>query len=430
MVGPLQNWEKMTALPVAVLGAGVSGEGVCSLLKRLGWNYRVFDDAGISLTLNKLRSSSLVVVSPGFRPDHPWLMMAREMKLKVFGELDFASCFCASPITAITGTNGKTTIATLLNHVFNFHGLSSKTAGNIGLPLSKLISEQVNLKSRIFLEVSSFQSRMMTCLEAEQGIWTNFAEDHLDFHGSMEDYFQSKLSLIRRCKERVFVGESVARWARRFSLELPTNSVVVQPLKEGSFNFHNNSFLDTFPQRENLALAKSFAESLDIPAPDFMEACKSYKPESHRLSKVHEVEDITFWNDSKATNFDAVISACRSVDGPIFWIGGGQSKGVPMEEFARELTQYIDRAFVIGEVSDELSRRINFFGKPAEQCFSLTEAVDIAFNEARSRTSILLSPGFASFDQFSDYSERGRIFNQSALNLKKRFATTTQELLY
>ena len=101
-----------------------------------------------------------------------------------------------------------------------------------------------------------------------------------------------------------------------------------------------------------------------------------------------------------------------------------------MEEFARELTQYIDRAFVIGEVSDELSRRINFFGKPAEQCFSLTEAVDTAFNEARSRTSILLSPGFASFDQFSDYSERGRIFNQSALNLKKRFATTTQELLY
>ena len=80
MVGPLQNWEKMTALPVAVLGAGVSGEGVCSLLKRLGWNYRVFDDAGISLTSNKLRSSSLVVVSPGFRPDHPWLMMAREMK--------------------------------------------------------------------------------------------------------------------------------------------------------------------------------------------------------------------------------------------------------------------------------------------------------------------------------------------------------------
>ena len=430
MKGPLKNWEEMTALPVAVLGRGLSGKSACKLLDRLGWQYRVFDDEGIVLTPNKLRSSSIVIVSPGFRPDHPWLVMARKMRVKVFGELDFASCFCPSTITAITGTNGKTTVATLLSHVFNVLGYPAKTAGNIGFPLSELIAEYSDHESHIFLEVSSFQSRMLSCLEAKQGIWTNFAEDHLDYHGSIEDYFKSKLSLMKRCRDKIFVGKSVQAWARRFCFELPANTELVEPSTKGNLHRHSNPFLDTYPQRENLALAKAFTESIGVPEHDFMQACRSYKPESHRLAKIHQIGEVSFWDDSKATNFDAVISACRSIDEPIFWIGGGQSKGGLVDEFARELCHFVDKAFVIGEVGEELAEKINHFGKSAEQCFSLTEAVESAFNEANEKTSVLLSPGFASFDQFTDYSERGKIFNQSVLNLKKRFATSTQELLY
>jgi hypothetical protein len=127
MIGPLEDWEKLMASPVAILGGGVSGRGVSALLQRLGWKFRVYDELGIKLTPAKLRSSALVVVSPGFRPDHPWLLLARQMKIRVLGELDFASCFTASPITAITGTNGKTTVATLLHHALSKLGHVTST---------------------------------------------------------------------------------------------------------------------------------------------------------------------------------------------------------------------------------------------------------------------------------------------------------------
>ena len=112
-------------------------------------------------------------------------------------------------------------------------------------------------------------------------------------------------------------------------------------------------------------------ESIDA-RNDFMQACKSYKPESHRLAKIHQIGEVSFWNDSKATNFEAVISACRSIDEPILDWGRSVKRGL-VDEFA-ELCHFVDKAFVIGEVGEELAEKINHFGKSAEQCFSLTEA--------------------------------------------------------
>lgn len=430
MIGPLEDWEKLMASPVAILGGGVSGRGVSALLQRLGWKFRVYDERGIKLTPAKLRSSALVVVSPGFCPDHPWLLLARQMKIRVLGELDFASCFTASPITAITGTNGKTTVATLLHHALSKLGHVTSTAGNIGLPLSQFVAEQVNVKTRILLEVSSFQSRNISYLTPDRGIWTNFAEDHLDYHGTMEDYFRSKLSLLQKCKGEIFVGRSVHTWANRFSLDLPENVQVISPSRQSSHSFDKEHFLSSYPQKENYALASVYASSLGISEEEFFMACQDYQAEPYRLTKVHQIGDISFWNDSKATNFDAVIAACKSMRDPIFWIGGGQSKGVMMDEFSRDLSQYISKAFVFGEVGEEMTAKINAFDTPASQCFSLNEAVESAFNEANGRVSILLSPGFSSFDQFRNYEERGETFNRSAQELKKRFATSTQELLY
>ncbi len=430
MTGPLQDWEKMMRFPVAVFGGGVSGRGACALLKRLGWKFRVYDERGIDLTPGKLRSSSLVLVSPGFRPNHPWLLLAREMKIKILGELDFASFFTPSPITAITGTNGKTTVATLLDHAFRKVGLKTSTAGNIGLPLSQLIAEQFSLNSRILLEVSSFQSRNLFCLQPEHVIWTNFAGDHLDYHGSMEDYFRSKFSLLQRCQKEIFVGQSVVRWAKRLSFDLSDQVKMISPVAGHIPSLCEDHFLNTYPQRENFSLASAYANSLGISKSEFILACKDYQAQPHRLKKIHQLDEVSFWNDSKATNFDAVIAACRSMRDPVFWIGGGQSKGGMIDEFARELSQYIAKAFVIGEVGQEMVRKINGFSVPATQCFSMEEAVEAAFQEANGQVSILLSPGFASFDQFKNYNERGNIFNQCVLELKKRFATSTQELLY
>lgn len=430
MKGILKNWEKMTSLPVAVLGRGLTGQGACSLLKRLGWNYRIFEDKGVELTPNKIRSSALVVVSPGFRPDHPWLVMAREMNVKVLGELDFASHFLSSPITAITGTNGKTTLTTLITHVLNKLGRKAKSAGNVGYSLSQLIAESVSLNSRVILEVSSFQSRGLRCLEAENGIWTNFSEDHLDYHGSLEDYFFSKLSLISKCKKEIFIGRTVQSWAKRLSIKLPEQTIVVPHSQELSYSNDHDHFLNSWPQRENFSLALAYARSLDIDDADFIEACEDYLPEPHRLSKISQFQGISFWNDSKATNFDATIAACRSMKNDIFWIGGGQGKGVQVDEFARQIGQFAKKSFTIGEVGEEMASKISSFGSSAVQCFTLREAVECAYAESNGNVEILFSPGFASFDQFKNYSERGDLFNQYVLDLKKRFATSAQELLY
>ena len=269
MIGPLEDWEKLMSSPVAILGGGVSGRGVIALLQRLGCKFRVYDELGIRLTPAKLRSSALVVVSPGFRPDHPWLLLARQMKIRVLGELDFASCFTASPITAITGTNGKTTIATLLHHALSKLGHVTSTAGNIGLPLSQFVAEQLNVKSRILLEISSFQSRNISYLTPDRGIWTNFAEDHLDYHGTMKDYFLSKLSLLQKCQGEKFVGKSVLTWANRLSLDLPDNVQVISPSRQSSPSFDKEHFLSSYPQRENYALASGYASSLGISEEEF-----------------------------------------------------------------------------------------------------------------------------------------------------------------
>lgn len=430
MKGVLKDWEKMKSLPVAVLGGGVSGQGVCSLLKRLGWRYRVFKDEGVELTPSKLRSSSLVVVSPGFRPGHPWLVMARELKVIVLGELDFASCFLYSPITAITGTNGKTSLATLLCHALHKLGYKAKVAGNIGYSLSQLIADSVSMDERILLEVSSFQARGLSHLKPEVGVWTNFAEDHLDYHASIEDYFQSKLSLISGCDDGIFVGSSVRVWARRLSIDLPEKTTVVPVHSELNYPDQKDHFLNSYPQQENFSLALAYASSLGIERQDFVKACEDYKPEPYRLCKVSEINEISFWNDSKATNFEAAIAACRSMKDTIFWIGGGQSKGGLIDEFARQISEFASQSFTIGEVGEDLAKKIKDFGSSATQCFSLREALECAYSEANGKVSILFSPGFASFDQFDDYNQRGDFYNKYVFDLKKRFATSAQELLY
>jgi UDP-N-acetylmuramoylalanine--D-glutamate ligase len=430
MRGILKDWEKMTSLPVAVLGGGVTGQGVCSLLKRLGWNYRIFEDTGIELTPNKLRSSAIVVVSPGFRPDHRWLVMAREMKIKVLGELDFASCFLSSPVTAITGTNGKTTLATLLTHALNKLGTKTKVAGNVGYSLSQLIADSISLDSRVILEVSSFQSRGLCNLKAENGIWTNFAEDHLNYHASLEDYFLSKFSLLKMCEKEIFVGKSVQSWAERLSIKLPGQAVVVPTSPELPYPRESDHFLNTWPQRENFSLALAYTRTLGLADVDFVNACEDYIPEPHRLNKVSQIEEVSFWNDSKATNFESTIAACRSMKSDIFWIGGGQSKGVQVDEFSRQVSEFAKKSFTIGEVGEELASKISSFGSSAVHCFSLREAVECAYAETNGKAAILFSPGFASFDQFKDYNERGDLFNQYVFDLKKRFASCTKQLLY
>jgi UDP-N-acetylmuramoylalanine--D-glutamate ligase len=140
--------------------------------------------------------------------------------------------------------------------------------------------------------------------------------------------------------------------------------------------------------------------------------------EPHRLEKVATVGNATFWNDSKATNFSAALAACRHFAGKAFWIGGGQSKGADEEAFAYRFHKLVARAYLVGETGPSLGKRLSALGLPTKIFGELAQAVKAAFEDVREATDILFSPGFSSFDTYSDYSERGKTFVRYVLQLK------------
>jgi len=430
MRNDFQDWEKLRRKPVAVLGAGVSGRGVGALLDRLEWKYETYDELGRDFGHTEARACSLVVFSPGFTISHPWLELARENDIRVMGEMDFGACFLDNPVIAITGTNGKTTLATMLTHAWKALGHSAVAAGNVGVPICKLLADELNQDTVVFLEVSSFQAQAMKNLRPDNVLWTNFEADHLDYHTDEKEYFLAKANLVEKVgKGCVIVGRSVSEKAREFDYDLPLKTEVVERNGECSMNLPEDHFLTSFPQLENLSIARGFANSQGIAEKDFDQAIVDYRPEPHRLQKVATIGDATFWNDSKATNAGAAVAACRNFSGNIFWIGGGKSKGEDSASFCLRLKPLIKKAFLIGEMGNALGEDLRAHGVLTTLCNSLREAVNSAYEEVNERTNVLFSPGFASFDCFSNYVERGKSFMESVFDLKKFVSGSTQECI-
>ena len=430
MRNDFQDWEKLRRKPVAILGAGVSGRGVGALLDRLEWKYETYDEQGRVFGQTEARTCSLVVFSPGFAQAHPWIELALEENIPVLGEMDFGACFLENPVIGITGTNGKTTLTTLLAHAWNAMGKPAVAAGNLGLPLCELLAKGLAGDAVVFLEVSSFQAQGMNNLCPRSVLWTNFEEDHLDHHKNEKEYFLAKANLAGKVEEgSVMIGRSVSEKARELDHALPACTEVVERKREDASFLPKGHFLSSFPQLENLSIAKAFAQSAGIDERDFNQAILTYQPEPHRLEKIAKVGYATFWNDSKATNVAAAVAACRNFSGTLFWIGGGKSKGEDSSRLSCLIKPFVKRAYVIGEMGETLGRNLRKQGIVATFCNSLKEAVTRAYGEVTESTTVLFSPGFASFDSFSSYAERGKSFVQSVFDLKKLVSGTTQECI-
>ena len=196
MVMDLSEWEKMRSKPVAILGSGVSGKGTKKLLDRLNWKSKIFDEKGVPLNFFTRECSWCVQSRIFFRSSVDSFSATAEFSL--LGEMDFASYFLPKP-PVHNRTNGKTTLSSLISHVFKKMGQESVLAGNMGYPLSQHLSESIGLKENVILEISSFQSWDLSILQPATTIWTNFEDDHLDYHRTRENYFDAKLKL---CKEQ------------------------------------------------------------------------------------------------------------------------------------------------------------------------------------------------------------------------------------
>ena len=208
------------------------------------------------------------------------------------------------------------------------------------------------------------------------------------------------------------------------TLTLQTDSAVTPEI---SIDLPRDHFLNTYPQKQNLSLASAWLKNQGIAEDIIVDALLDYKPEPHRLSKVCSIDEVKFWNDSKSTNLGSVISACKSFPAKIIWIGGGKSKGEDLGEYARSLKPYVSHAFLFGESSTSLHQCMTDAGIFSTISRSLGEAVSQAYDAAQKAVDILFSPGFASFDHFKNYLERGNSFIRFVLDLKNTVLKGTQE---
>lgn len=410
------------AKPVAILGGGVSGDGVLALLAAIGIEGKIYDakeTKGAEFTAAAADRHALVVFSPGFPPDHAWLKRAAAAGALCLGELDFASLFWRGKLVAITGTNGKTTLTELLTHALRGIGREAFATGNIGHPFSRLVAERRGGTRDTFAvcEVSSFQAETLQHFRADATLWTNFAEDHLERHPGLENYFSAKWKLVAHTKAgAVFVGSSVQRYAQKF--DRPVHAVVSVPTENQPADARlARTVFAEYPQRENSLLAAAWWRSKGFDDAALVAAAQTFRLGRHRLARVAEQDGITFWNDSKATNFHAVEAALAGFHAPVVLIAGGKSKGGDLAGFVHRIGPRVKHAVLIGEVSAELAFHCSTFRVAHTSCANLAEAVRRAAELAGAGEHVLLSPGFASFDMFRNYEDRGDQFESLVQNL-------------
>jgi UDP-N-acetylmuramoylalanine--D-glutamate ligase len=423
--------QPLIAAPVAIFGAGVSGVGVCALLASLGAESVIYDAKGTVFTAKHARSHRLVVFSPGFAPEHPWIALAREAGCECRGELDLAAVFWRGSVVAVTGTNGKTTLTEFLTHALRGVGRQVYATGNIGYSFAQLVAETDGgtAESIAICEVSSFQAETLQDFKPDATLWTNFAEDHLERHPSLESYFGAKWNLVSRTRDRrverrmpgkpaetvvraaLFLGSSVQTYAVKFDRPIPAGAVVDTEGQPADERLVGTPFAE-YPQRENFLLAAAWWRASGLPENSLFEAARTFVIGRHRMARVAEHEGVVFWNDSKATNFHAVESALARFPAPVVLIAGGKAKGGDVAGFAHRIAPRVKHAVLIGETSAELAFHFSAFRVGHTSCATLAEAVHRAAEVAQSGDNVLLSPGFASFDMFRGYADRGDQFEQ------------------
>ncbi len=418
---PPSSIAPLLARPVAVLGAGVSGQGVLLLLGAIGATGVLYDERADNtqrvFTATEAAAHGLVVFSPGFAPEHPWLNTARTAGCTCLGELDFASLFWRGEVVAVTGTNGKTSLTEFLGHALNTAGRRAHVTGNVGYPFSRFVVEQMGKVDVAVCEVSSFQAETLQHLRPTATLWTNFAEDHLERHPGMPAYFAAKCRLLERTmRGGVFIGSSVQRYALVDGHRLPPVVNVATEAQPADIRLGGSIFA-SYPQRENFILAAAWWRQTGLPPSLLYTAAETFRLGQHRLTRVGEKGGVTYWNDSKATNFHAVEAALATFSAPVLWIGGGKAKGGDLGAFVGRIARHLKHAFLIGETQAALLAHCAEFRVAATACASLAEAVQKTRALASAGDHVVLSPGFASFDMFRGYDDRGRQFETLVENL-------------
>lgn len=410
--------------PVAVLGNGVTGHGVIKLLQMAKIAYVVYDqnkEAGQVFDASCAREHGLVVYSPGFAQNHEWLRIANLEGCECLAEMDFAALFWKGKILTVTGTDGKTTLATFLAFALKKKGLNAVPAGNNGDPLSGYCELFDDANAIAVCEVSSFQSEKLKYFTPQYLLWTNFDEDHLDRYSSMREYFEAKWNLVDRTREGcIFVGSGVYDWMLEYHKQTPANMEVVDLTRK--VRFPGPNVFEKEPQSENFALALAVWKAMGYEEAELIAISQEFELPKHRLQVIAEFDGLRFWNDSKATTFHAARAALNGFADKVLWIGGGKSKGGNLERFIFDVSPKIAKAYLIGEEASRVKFYLEKNGVEAIIFLTLDEAVEVAaFDGLQNRgnvTDLVFSPAFTSYDMFKNYIHRGNYFENCVFRLK------------
>ena len=438
-----------------ILGGGESGVGTALLGKEKGYQVFVSDKGRIkekykNVLLNNeiefedeqhtsslIFNADMVMKSPGIPDKVALVSQLREASIPIVSEIEFASQFTDATLVAITGSNGKTTTATLTHHVLHTD-LDVGLAGNIGDSFAKQIIDKDH--KNYVLEVSSFQLDDIHQFKPKVAVITNITPDHLDrYDFKFENYIASKFRIVEnQTEEDYFIydadDEVITQHIKEYQIQskkLPFSLTKV--IEEGAY-YKDNKIIITIDNNqiimptENITLegkhniknamaASTVAHLLKIRKQTIRESLENFQGVEHRLEHVLKINKVQYINDSKATNVNATYFALESMDAPTVWIVGGVDKGNDYNELFPFVNEKVKAIICLGVDNSKLFEAFGNMVDIIVETEYMSEAVKIAYKVAEAGDNVLLSPACASFDLFENYEDRGRQFKNAVRNL-------------
>lgn len=439
---------------VVVVGAAVSGLAAAHLLLDCGAHVTLTDarpaseipeaveltDRGVTLVAGDhprelWTDADTAVFSPGIRPDAPVTTAAREAGVTILAEIEVAAGLTEAPVIAITGSNGKSTVTSMLGAILEEAGLVAPVCGNIGTALSEAVRAELNGDScpdAYVVEVSSFQAHAIRDFHPRFAVILNIQPDHLDWHGSLGAYAEAKLRLARNMNAGdwlVYNGDDAevrARLPRTAVGLLPFTFEPSEPMPPAAWvgngkiwwwaGDRKDAVMDVADlqvigrhNQANACAAAAVASLFGVATEPIRTALASYRALEHRLEDCGEVNGVRCINDSKATNIDASLAALSGFDRGVWLILGGRDKGADFGELLPVLDKRIAAVLLIGEAGDAIDAALG--GEVSlQRCETMERAVARALDEATAGDTLLLSPACTSFDQYPNFEERGKHF--------------------
>ncbi|TBW27498.1 UDP-N-acetylmuramoyl-L-alanine--D-glutamate ligase [Gramella sp. KN1008] len=441
---------------ITILGGGESGIGTAILAKKNGYEIFLSDKGKIKdkykevlrhieiewedekHTESKIFDTDVVMKSPGIPDTVPMIVELRKKGIPVVSEIEFASWFSKVPVIGITGSNGKTTVTNLVQHLLKEGGVDSGMGGNVGNSYAKLVAEETH--DWFVLELSSFQLDGIDKFRPHIAILTNITPDHLDrYDYKLDNYIESKFRITKnQTEEDYFIydadDKNITDWLAKHpvrSQKLPFS--IERKIENGAYienenivvKINNTKF--TMPTSElalqgkhnakNAMAAATVAQLLRIRKQTIRESMANFQGVEHRLEKVLKINNVLYINDSKATNVNATFYALESMETETVWIVGGVDKGNVYDDLLPLVNEKVKAIICLGVDNDKI---VNAFGNIVEtmvETTSMNDAVQIAYRLADKGDAVLLSPACASFDLFENYEDRGRQFKEAVRNL-------------